>query len=120
MTDSVNLDQHLIKVQNAELNMLEDFFGNFSKVADVLNVSRSRVSKWNKGEKPDDINKEKIAGISYLLTILLNNYYPEVAFGWLYGSNPFINNRKPIDLLKLNKLSDVISAAKQSIAGSYA
>lgn len=114
------LEKGLRKVNNDQLELLEVFFGNQNKVAQILGVSRSRVSKWHKGENPDDINKEKISGLNYLMTLLLNHYLPETAKKWLNGSNPFIKNAKPIDLIYHNRIDEVIDAVKQDIAGSYA
>ncbi len=108
------------RIKNAELILLEKLFGNKNKLAEVLNVNRSRISKWHKGESPDNINSEKIAGLNYLMTILLNNYYPETALKWLKGLNAHLNNRRPIELIKENEIEAVIKAARQSIAGSFA
>lgn len=114
------LEKGLRKINSDQLALLEAFFGNQSQVAKVLGVSRSRVSKWNKGENPDDINKEKISGLNYLMTLLLNHYLPETAQKWLYGLNPFLRDARPIDLINDNRIDEVIDAVRQDIAGSYA
>lgn len=114
------LEKGLNKIKNDELDLLEAFFGNQNQVAKILGVSRSRVSKWHKGESPDEINSEKISGLNYLMTLLLNHYLPETALKWLKGNNVFIGYARPLDMIMENKISEVISAARQDIAGSYA
>lgn len=104
----------------AELEMLETVFGNQSKVAELLAVNRSRVSKWHKGEFPDDQNRLKLAAINYLLTILLSHMKPGTVMKWFNGINAHLNNQRPLDLLKQNKIPEVIDAAYQSAAGAYA
>lgn len=120
MVSTAALEKEIKKIKEGELQLMETFFGNQSKVAQVLDVSRSRVSKWIKGENPDEINKEKLSGLNYLLTMLLNHYLPQTAMKWLTGNNGFLNNARPIDLIRKNKIHEVIEAARQDIAGSYA
>jgi transcriptional regulator with XRE-family HTH domain len=120
MVSKALLEKGIRKIKADELELMEAVFGNQNQVAQILGVSRSRVSKWHKGENPDGINNEKLSGLNYLLTILLNHYLPQTAIKWLNANNVFIGGARPIDLIKGNDLDRVISAAKQDIAGSYA
>jgi hypothetical protein len=120
VVSSALLEKEIRKIKADELHLLAAVFGNQNKVAKVLGVSRSRVSKWIKGENPDDCNKEKLSGLTYLLTILLNHYLPPTAMKWLGGTNVFLHNARPLDLIKKNRVTEVIAAARQDIAGTYA
>lgn len=120
MVSTAVIEKDIRKIKEDELQLMEAVFGNKNKVAQVLGVSRSRVSKWAKGENPDEINKEKLSGLNYLLTILLNHYLPQTAMKWLMGNNGFLNNARPVDLIGKNRIQEVIEAARQDIAGSYA
>lgn len=51
---------------------------------------------------------------------LLNMYYPATLLHWLHGYNAFLNNQRPIDLLRQGKFDEVLNAIQQDEAGSYA
>lgn len=114
------IEKGLNKLKIDELDLLVAFFGNRNKVANILGVSRSRITKWYKTESPDTANNDKLSGLSYLLNLLLGHYQPETALKWFYANNLFLNYSKPVDLIKENRLNEIIGAARQDIAGSYA
>lgn len=114
------IEKGLNKLKIEELNLLVAFFGNRNKVANILGVSRSRVTNWYKGDNPDLINNDKLSGLNYILNLLLSYYQPETALQWFYGQNVLIGHARPIDLIKSNRMSEIIAALRQDIAGSYA
>lgn len=114
------LEEGLGKLKVNQLDLLVAFFGNRSEVARILGVSRSRITKWYKGESPDLINNDKLSGLNYLLNLLLGYYNPQTALDWFFGNNVFVNYSRPVDLIKENRISDIIAAARQDIAGSFA
>ncbi|MCD4814687.1 MbcA/ParS/Xre antitoxin family protein [bacterium] len=107
-------------MQKAELDFIEEVARKKTKVADLLQVDRSRITKWQKGEFPDAENVQKIAALAHLFTLLISYYYEDVALSWLKGTNAHLGNKRPIDLIRKGQIDDVILAAKQTIAGSYA
>jgi hypothetical protein len=120
MVSRSTLEKSFNKIKNDEIELLINFFGNQNQVATVLGVDRTRITRWQRGINPDEINSEKITGLIYVLRLLFNHYYPETALKWLQGNNVFVGHARPIDLIRLNKIPEVIAAVRQDIAGSYA
>jgi hypothetical protein len=115
------LYRNIEKVKIAELTFLEEIFGNQSKVASLLNVKRSSITRWHKGEKPDGTNLIKLAGLTYVVTKLMTFFRnQESALAWLKGTNAHLRDQVPMDLLKSGHINEVSDAVDQYLAGSYA
>jgi hypothetical protein len=54
------------------------------------------------------------------MSFLLRLYEPETAERWLFGANPLLRNRRPIDLIRLGRTAELLAALRQERAGSYA
>ncbi len=94
--------------------------GSRAAVADLLGVSRSRVTRWLKNEGIDDLNAEKVDLLELAWSSLLRVYEPAAAREWLLGTNPDLGNRRPIDSIRSGKLEDVLRAIRAAQAESYA
>jgi transcriptional regulator with XRE-family HTH domain len=104
----------------AKLQRLTAEFGGQSEVARLLDVDRSRVSRWLRGDEPDTANGATLDALEYVWARLLRTYKPSTAVKWLYGFNAHLGNRRPISLLRHGRVSEVIAAIEQHEAGSYA
>ena len=105
----------------AELKELTGQFGNQAQIAEVLDVDKSTITRWLHGDDiPEQINVERIAGLWYVW-VKLNGYYrhPETSINWLLGINGFLRDQQPMELIRQGRVSEVLSAVEQTIAGSY-
>ena len=94
--------------------------GSQARVARLLGVSPSRVSRWLRTEEPDANNRRKLEGAEFVLSRLLSLYGQDTAIKWLHGVNPHLRDRRPIDLLAEGRITDVLQAIDADEAGSYA
>jgi transcriptional regulator with XRE-family HTH domain len=94
--------------------------GSQARVARLLGVSPSRVSRWLRTEDPDPPNRRKLEGAEFVLTRLLSLYQRDAAIDWLLGLNPILGGRRPIDVLSAGRITDVLAAIDADEAGSYA
>src|SRR5438132_9759434 len=94
--------------------------GGQAKLARVLGVSPSRVSRWLRTEEPDPENRRKVEAVEFVLGRLLDLYQREVAIDWLLGFNAHLRNRRPIDLLANGRVGEVLEAIEASETGAYA
>src|SRR2546425_7271290 len=95
-------------------------FRSAARVADLLGVSRSQVTRWLRGQGIDPLNAEKVDLLELVMANLLRLYEPEAARAWLLGLNPHLRNRRPIDLVRKGKLEELMAAIRADRAGSYA
>jgi transcriptional regulator with XRE-family HTH domain len=94
--------------------------GSQARVARLLGVSPSRVSRWLRTEEPDSVNQRKVEGLEFVLARLLALHEREVAIDWLQGINAHVGDRRPIDLLAAGRITEVLGAIDADEAGSYA
>jgi hypothetical protein len=102
------------------LSALVEDLGSQAKVAKVLEVDRSRVSRWLKSEDPDAENTQKVEGIEFVLARLLRLYDRETAIDWLSGFNAHLGGRRLIDMISRGRLPEVIAAVDADELGTFA
>src|SRR5436190_10303189 len=83
-----------------------------SAVADLLGVSRSRVTRWLQGAGIDPLNAERVDLLELVWSNLLRLYDPETARSWLFGLNPQLGDRRPIDLVRDGRTEELMRAIR--------
>ena len=94
--------------------------GGQAKLARLIGVSPSRVSRWLQDEEPDAENRRKVEGVEFVLSRLLDTWERETALKWLDGFNAHLGNRRPVDLLAQGRVAEVIQAVEAHETGAYA
>jgi transcriptional regulator with XRE-family HTH domain len=94
--------------------------GGQAKLARLLGVSPSRVSRWLRTDEPDATNRKKVEGVEFVLGRLLDLYERETALKWLEGFNAYLGNRQPVDLLGRGRVAEVLEAIEAEDTGAYA
>ncbi len=95
-------------------------FKSGAAVADLLGVSRSLVSRWLRGAGIDPLNAERVDLLELVWSNLLRLYDPETARSWLFGLNPALGDRRPIDLIRAGKAEELMRAIRAERADSFA
>jgi uncharacterized protein (DUF2384 family) len=95
-------------------------FKSGAAVADLLGVSRSRVSRWLRGAGIDPLNAERVDLLELVWSNLLRLYDPETARSWLFGLNPTLGDRRPIDLIRAGKAEELMRAIRAERVDSFA
>ncbi|MBI4305346.1 MAG: hypothetical protein HY678_03405 [Chloroflexi bacterium] len=94
--------------------------GGQARLARLIGVSPSRISRWLHDETPDTANQRKVEGVEYVLSRLLSTWSRETSLKWLQGLNAHLGDRRPIDLLASGRVAEVIEAIESEESGSYA
>jgi hypothetical protein len=103
-----------------KLQTLVQELGSQARVAQALDVDRSRVTRWLADEVPDADNLIKLESVEYVLSRLLRSYRRETALKWLFGFNAHLADARPIDLLARGRTWEVIRAIEADETGAYA
>jgi uncharacterized protein (DUF2384 family) len=104
----------------AKVEALSVDFRSQSALAEILGVSRSRVTRWLKGAGIDPLNAEKVDLLELVWSNLLRVYEPEAARAWLWGVNPLLGDRRPIDLVRAGRAEELMRAIRAERADSFA
>jgi hypothetical protein len=95
-------------------------FSSDAEMARAFGVDRSRVARWKQGDAPDSENAERLVGLDTTVA-LLSGFLAESSIPkWLSGLNAHLGDRRPIDVLRSGRLSEVIAAIEAEKSGAFA
>jgi transcriptional regulator with XRE-family HTH domain len=94
-------------------------FDSDAEMAEVLGVHRSNITRWKHGETSPE-NDELLVMLDVVVTLLTGFLEPETIPKWLGGINAHLGHRRPLDVLRLGHLSEVIRAIEAEKAGAFA
>jgi transcriptional regulator with XRE-family HTH domain len=95
-------------------------FRSQRRLADALGVSPAQVSRWKRGQGIDPDNAERLDLLELVMSALMRMYRPETVEDWLFGLNPLLRDRRPIDVIRQGRVEDLLAAIRQEQADSFA
>jgi len=103
----------------SKVQALRHDFRSAAQLADMLGVCRSQVTRWLRGAGIDPLNAEKVDLLELVWSNLLRIYEREAALAWLFGINPMLGDRRPIDLIRLGRTEELMRAIRAERADSF-
>lgn len=103
-----------------KVSALKRDFKTGAALAELLGVNRSQVTRWLRGAGIDPLNAEKIDLLELVWSNVRRLYQPEAARSWLFGLNPHLGDRRPIDLIRAGRLEELLRAIRIERAESFA
>jgi hypothetical protein len=95
-------------------------FRSAAQLADMLGVNRSQVTRWLRGAGIDPANAEKIDLLELVWANLLRLYERDAALSWLFGVNPTLGDRRPIDLVRAGRAEELMRAIRAERSDAFA
>jgi hypothetical protein len=103
-----------------KIRALKRDFRSGSAIADLLGVNRSQITRWLRGAGIDPLNAEKIDLLELVWANLLRLYEPAAARAWLFGLNPHLGDRRPVDVIRTGRVEELMRAIRAERADSFA
>ena len=103
-----------------KVEALRDDFRSAAQLAMMLGVSRSQVTRWLRGSGIDPLNAEKVDLLELVWGNLLRLYEREAALEWLFGLNPLLGDRRPIDLIRAGRTEELMRAIRAERSDAFA
>jgi len=103
-----------------KVEALRSDFRSAAQLADLLGVSRSQVTRWLRGAGIDHLNAEKVDLLDLVWSSLLRLYEREAALAWLFGVNPLLGDRRPIDLIRAGRAEELMRAIRAERSDTFA
>jgi hypothetical protein len=95
-------------------------FPDDADLARSLGVHRSAVVRWKRGEAPAARNWEQLVGLDTVVSLLEGFLDLSSIPKWLRGINAHLGDRRPIDVIRQGRLSEVVAAIEAEKAGAFA
>jgi uncharacterized protein (DUF2384 family) len=99
---------------------LSEDFHSQARLAELLGVNPSQVTRWRRGQGVDEINAQRVDLLELVMSSLRRLYPEDTAQQWLLGINPHLGGRRPIDLVRAGRARELLDAIAQERAGSFA
>jgi uncharacterized protein (DUF2384 family) len=103
-----------------KVEALRSDFRSAAQLAEMLGVNRSQVTRWLRGAGIDPLNAEKIDLLDMVWSNLLRLYEREAALAWLFGVNPLLGDRRPIDLIRAGRAEELMRAIRAERSDTFA
>jgi hypothetical protein len=95
-------------------------FRSAAQVADMLGVNRAQVTRWLRGAGIDPLNAERVDLLELVWSNLLRLYARDAALSGLFGVNPRLGDRRPIDLVRAGRAEELMRAIRAERSDSFA
>jgi transcriptional regulator with XRE-family HTH domain len=95
-------------------------FGSDSEVASALGVARSQLSRWKSGQFPDEVNRDRLVALDVVVELLSGYLSAGSIHKWLNSPNAHLADRRPLAVIRANRLSEVIAAIEAEKSGAFA
>ena len=110
-----------LTVPQQRVGFLTQALGTQSRVADLLEVSRSQLGKWSRGEEaPSPERARELIDLDHVVARVVSWLGSEMTISWLNGSNAFLEGARPIDVLRMRGSSEVVNAIDVETSGAFA
>jgi uncharacterized protein (DUF2384 family) len=103
-----------------KVSALADDLGSARRVADALGVDVAQVSRWANGGGIDPKNAARVDLLELVISAVARLYSPPVVEDWLFGLNPALGDRRPIDVIRAGDLIGVLEAVRAEEGESFA
>lgn len=90
-------------------------------LARLVDVKPGTVSNWTSGQRRmSNEMKRRVIDLHDILSRALQIFQADTAARWLVGNEPFLDHKRPIDVLVLRGAAPVIEALDNIDVGAYA
>lgn len=114
------LDEHRGALAGAAIDAGEIALGSRSALAKWTGMHRSQITRAARGQAIGGDAGWRLSALAAVVTALLAVYEPEAIAGWLAGVNPYLHDRRPLDVLAAGDVAAVMGAVQASRVGVYA
>ena len=103
-----------------KVEALRTDFQSAARLADLLGVSRAQITRWLRGSGIDPLNAEKVDLLELVWSSALRLYERDAALAWLFGVNPNLGGRRPVDLIRMGRTEELMRAIRAERSDSFA
>jgi uncharacterized protein (DUF2384 family) len=77
------------------------------------------VTRWLRGAGIDPLNAEKVDLLELVWSSVLRIYDQDAALAWLFGVNPLLGDRRPVDLIRQGRTEELMRAVRAERSDTF-
>jgi uncharacterized protein (DUF2384 family) len=120
VTSAAALEERRVALAEACVEAGEVAFESRAELAEWVGTHRSQITRAAKGQEIGGEEGWRLNVLAAVVTALLGIYEASAIAGWLHGSNPHLNDRRPLDVLAEGDMAAVMAAVQAARAGVFA
>jgi uncharacterized protein (DUF2384 family) len=120
MASAAVLEERRVTIAEANVEAGEVALGSRAALAEWVGTHRSQITRAARGQELGGDEGWRLTVLAAVVTALLAIYEPAAVSGWLHGSNPHLNDRRPLDVLAEGDVATVMSAVQAARTGVFA
>ena len=105
---------------STKVEVLARDLGGQAKLARLLGVDSSTVSRWAHGAAPEPEQASRVDALEFVRAEARRILGTAGSAKWLKGLDPRLGDQRPADLLRQGRVFEVVRALSEHRAGSYA
>jgi hypothetical protein len=109
-----------VLIRQARFASARAAFASDAELAQALGADRSRAARWKAGEPMDDARWRHLEALDITVALLRGWLEPATIPKWLHGLNAHLGHRRPLDVLRDGRLSEVVAAIEAEKSGAFA
>lgn len=109
-----------ILIRRARYASVRPAFASDAEMAAALGADRSRAARWKAGAAMDAPRWASLQALDTVVGLLRGWLEPTTIPKWLRGVNAHLGNRRPLDVLRDGRLSEVVAAIEAEQSGAFA
>lgn len=109
-----------ILIRKARFVSARAAFTSDAEMAKALGADRSRAARWKAGAPMDDVRWRHLEALDTVVGLLRGWLEPTTIPKWLHGLNAHLGHRRPVDVLRDGRLSEVVAAIEAEKSGAFA
>lgn len=113
-------DEQRTALQAARFLSIKRALSSDAEIARALGVNRSTIGRWRRGQAISSKHHEHVVALDAVIDLLSEMLEPESIPKWLEGFNAHLNDRRPLDVIRAGRTSEVIAAIEAQKSGAYA
>jgi uncharacterized protein (DUF2384 family) len=112
--------RHRAALAAAVVEAGEAALGSRAALAKWAGIHRSQVTRAARGQAISGSDGWRLTGLAAVVTALRPLLEPDAITGWLTGMNPYLRDRRPLDVLAEGDVAAVMAAVQAAWTGGYA
>ncbi|HXC25647.1 MAG TPA: hypothetical protein VNU46_07005 [Gemmatimonadaceae bacterium] len=109
-----------VTLQRVSFRIARAVFDSDAEMALAFGVDRSNMVRWKAGAPLSADNASRLQAFDVVVSLLVGFLAPTTIPKWLRGVNAHLGNRRPIDVLRTGRLSEIVAAIENERSGAFA